>query len=242
MAPVAVKPVSFQAAVLALRAPHQAPVAETVERLFDVVAGSLLLVLAVVAGVSAAMADQAARQALRLIGDQSFIGPEVIVLGVQEFGPLLVALVLAARVGAGFAAELSTLAVEGTLQADALFGLDPVRRRLLPMAVACVVGCVVLGALAMVVWEMAGMAALWLRFSVNPFTFFHPEAVAPAMLLQHLAKTTLFGLCVWAAAVHAALHAPTHGDVGRATTAAVVSGTVAVLLVNLIVDVGWFLL
>jgi len=100
-----------------LRDLRSVPSRAVLRRLDDVVWGSLWLVLAAAACVGAAMADQAGRQALRLLGDQSFIGVEYPVLGVQEFCPLVVALVLAQRVGAGFAAEIASLVVDGTMDA-----------------------------------------------------------------------------------------------------------------------------
>lgn len=210
-------------------------------RLDDVVWGSLLLVLAAAGCVGAAMADQAARQAMRLLGDHSFIGLEYPVLGVQEFGPLVVAIVLAQRVGAGFAAEIASLVVDGTFDALRLFRARPFAGRVAPMAIALPVGSVLLGAVAIVSWEGAGIGAMFLRFQTNPFTFFHPEAVSTAMLGELVSKCALFGAGVWIGSTVAALHAADHRDVGRATTDAVVLSTLLCLLVNVVVDVAWFL-
>ncbi|MBM4280827.1 MAG: ABC transporter permease [Deltaproteobacteria bacterium] len=215
------------------------PMRAVVRRLDEVVWGSLVLVVAAAGCVGAAMADQAGRQAMRLIGDQSFIGLEYPVLGVQEFCPLVTALVLAQRVGAGFAAELASLVVDGTLDALRLFHARPTARRIAPMALALPPGSVVLGVIAVVVWELAGIVAMFARSQVNPFTFFHPEAVSKPMLVELVGKCALFGACVFVGATTAALRARNHGDVGRATTDAVVVGTLLCLLVNVVVDVAW---
>jgi phospholipid/cholesterol/gamma-HCH transport system permease protein len=215
------------------------PSAAVLRRLDDVVGGSLGLVVAASACVGAAMADQAGRQAMRLLGDQSFIGLEYPVLGVQEFGPLVVAIVLAARVGAGFAAEVASLAVDGTLDALTLFRLQPLARRVWPMAIALPLGSVLLGVVAALAWEAAGIVGMYLRFQTNPFTFFHPEAVQPAMLGELVAKCAVFGAGVYVGASRAALLARVHGDVGRATTDAVVHGTLICLFQNVVIDVAW---
>jgi phospholipid/cholesterol/gamma-HCH transport system permease protein len=215
------------------------PARAVLRRLDDVVWGSLLLVVAAAACVGAAMADQAGRQAMRLIGDQSFIGLEYPVLGVQEFCPVVVAIILAQRTGAGFAAEVASLVVEGTFDALRLFRTHPVERRLVPMALALPVGSVVLGVVAVVAWESAGVLAMLVRFQTNPFTFFHPEAVLPSMLVELVGKCLLFGVGVFLGATMCALRAKRHGDVGRATTDAVVVGTLVCLLVNVLIDIAW---
>ncbi len=210
-------------------------------RLDEVLPGSLLLVTVTVAAVGVALGDQAARQAMRLLGDQSFIGPEYIVLGVEEFGPLIVALTLAQRVGAGFAAEVATLQSEDTLDALSLFGLDPARSVLAPMGAALVAGAVGLGLLGFVSWEIAGVITLWGRSGVNPFTFFHPEAVTLAGLGLLVAKCAVNGALVFVMAVRTALRARGGAEaVGRAATNAVVGGVVACLIASVLFDVAWF--
>jgi phospholipid/cholesterol/gamma-HCH transport system permease protein len=228
-----------RAALLAL-SPWRLPLRALLARLDEVVPGSLFLVLVAMAALGVALADQAARQALRLLGDQSFIGPEYIVLGVEEFGPLIVALTLAQRVGAGFAAEVATLKSEDTLDALSLYDADPAKTVLAPMGAALVAGGVILGLVGFISWELAGMAALFFRSSVNPFTFFHPEAIVLSGVMLMLLKCALFGALVYVAAISRALRAgPGAAEVGRASTSAVVTGVVACFSASLVLDVIW---
>lgn len=222
--------------------PWHAPLDRVVDRLNDVLWGSLFIVGVTVSCVGAAMCDQAAAQAMRLLGDQSFIGPEYIVLGFEEFGPLIVAVTLAARVGAGFAAEVATLQSEETLDALELYGAAPERTRLAPMGIACAVGGACLGVLSAVLWEMAGIVTIWIRHGVNPYTFFHPEAVALHSVVLCLVKNSVMGALVFVASLFAGLKARGGAEeVGEATTRAVVLGLVLVLGANLAIDVVWFL-
>lgn len=230
------------AATRAALTPWRLPMAALAQRFDEVVPRSIPLVLVTVAAVGCALADQAARQALRLLGDQSFIGPEYLVLGVEEFGPLVVALTLSQRVGAGFAAEVATLQSEDTLDAMALFGERPALRVLAPMAVALVVGAVALGLFGLVAWELAGMATLLLRSGVSPFTFFHPEAIRGDGVALLLVKCAASGAIVFAAATHAGLSARGGAlAVGRAATQAVVNGVLGCLLCSVAFDMAWFL-
>ncbi len=220
---------------------RRVPAVEVLRRFDDVVWGSLLLVLTASSLVGASMADQAGRQAMRLLGDQSFIGLEYPVLGVQEFCPVMTAMVLAQRVGAGFSAELASLHADGTWDAQRLFRTHPFERRVLPMAVALPLGAMVLGVLAVLVWEAGGVVVMLARSGINPFTFVHLEVITRPLVGVLLGKCFLFGLCIFAGAVSAAWSTREHGDVGRATTDAVVRGTLFCLLVNLVIDVGWYL-
>lgn len=217
------------------------PRIEVLRRLDDVVWGSLLLIIAAASTVGAAMADQAGRQAMRLLGDQSFIGLEYPVLGVQEFCPIVTAIVLAQRVGAGFSAELASLHADGTWDAQRLFRTHPFERRVLPMALALPLGAMILAVIAVLVWEVGGVVVMLARSGINPFTFVHPEVITRPLVGLLLCKCFLFGLCIFGGAVSAAWSTREHGDVGRATTDAVVRGTLLCLLVNLILDVAWFL-
>lgn len=232
---------SLSDATRAALIPWRLPWRAFVQRLDEVVPRSLPLVVVTVAAVGVALADQAARQALRLLGDQSFIGPEFLVLGVEEFGPLVVALTLSQRVGAGFAAEVATLQSEDTLDAMALFGERPAERVLAPMAAALVVGAVALGLLGLVAWELAGMATLLLRSGISPFTFFHPEAIRGDGVALLVLKCAAAGAIVFATATHAGLAARGGAlAVGRAATRAVVGGVLGCLLCSAALDMIWF--
>ena len=222
--------------------PWRLPLGAVLQRFDEVVPRSAPLVVVTVAAVGCALADQAARQALRLLGDQSFIGPEYIVLGVEEFGPLVVALTLSLRVGAGFAAEVATLQSESTLDAMALFGEEPARRVLAPMGFALLLGAVALGLLGFVAWELAGMVTLMLRSGVSPFTFFHPEAVRGAGVVLMVVKCAAAGAIVFATATRAGLGARGGAvAVGDAATKAVVSAVLGCLLMSAALDMLYFL-
>lgn len=221
--------------------PWRIPVVALLRRLDEVLWGSFAVVMITVGAVGAAMCDQAAAQALRLLGDQSFIGPEYIVLGFEEFGPLVVALTLATRVGAGFAAEVASAQGDETLDALSLYGHAPETVRLAPMGIACTFGGACLGILAAAVWECTGILVMWLQYGINPHTFFHPDAVATHSIVLCLLKNASMGALVFVAALFAGLRAKSGSEaVGHATTQAVVWGLIAVLAANFVIDVLWF--
>jgi ABC-type transporter Mla maintaining outer membrane lipid asymmetry permease subunit MlaE len=215
-------------------------VSSLLRRLDEVVVGSLLLVLVSVAGIGAAMADQAGRQALRLLGDQSFIGREYPVLGVQEFCPLVVALVLSLRVGAGFTAEIATLRRDATFDVWRVAGVSPWRARVLPMIVSLPLGTLALTLCGCLAWELAGVVVMWARSGVNPFTFVHLEVISAPLVGLLVGKSLIFGGCVALGAVAAAMSPAAPGELGATVTRGVVWGTVLTLGANLLFDIGWY--
>lgn len=217
------------------------PLLPLLRRLDEVIVGSLVLVLVAVSGIGAAMADQAGRQAMRLLGDQSFVGVEYPVLGLQEFCPLVVALVLSLRIGAGFTAELATLRRDDTFDALVVAGAHPWRTRILPMALALPPGTLALTVVALVAWETAGVLVMLGRSGINPFTFIHPEVVTSSLLALLVAKSLVFGVCVGAGAIIAAMAPIRPGEPGVTVTRGVVLGTLFTLGANLVFDVGWYL-
>ena len=230
---------TFRALVTVRRVPGHV----VVERLDVVLSGSLPMIVATIACVGAAMCDQAAAQAIRLIGDQHFVGPEYLKLGFEELGPLMVALTLAARVGAGFAAEIATLASEDTLDAKALYGADPAAQILAPMGIALVIGATGIGLLSTVIWEVAGIATAALRYGVNPLTFFSLEAITLRSVVLCVVKNASFGALIFAGALWAGLQAKRGAEaVGDATTRAVVIGVALSLVADLLIDIVAFLL
>ena len=111
------------------------------------------------------------------------------------------------------------------------------------MGLALVVGATCMGLLSTVTWELSGMATSLLRFSVNPLTVFHPEALTLRSLLLCVTKNASFGAVIFAAALMCGLASKQGAaGVGDATTRAVVAGVVLSLLMNLIVDATAFTL
>jgi phospholipid/cholesterol/gamma-HCH transport system permease protein len=219
---------------------RQVPRDRTLQATLDGLWGSTLLVCAAVGLVGAALCYQAGWQARRVLGDQGFIGPEYLKLMVVEFGPLMVGTMLAARGGAGLAARLATRKATLQLETLLLVGDDPVRVLALPEVLAAVVTATVLAPLALLAGEAAGVLTMYLAFSVEPATFLAWETLRVADLWFSLTKTALFGLVVSLAACRAGLRAtPDAAGVGQAATRGVVDGSLAVLLLDAVLDAAW---
>lgn len=213
------------------------PWAMALRSTWDNAVGSLVLVCAAVGFVGAAMCWQAAWQARRIMGDQSFIGPEFLVIMTQEFTPLMVGVMLAARSGGGLAASLGTRRFTQQLDALVLMGDDPVRLLVAPHVLGGFLAAAILAAPALVVGELAGALTMYVTYAVEPRTFIAFGALRAGDLVFSLVKSAAFGAAVMLLGARAGLHAqPSAEGVGMAATRGVVEGATAVLILDAVLD------
>jgi phospholipid/cholesterol/gamma-HCH transport system permease protein len=163
----------------------------------------------------------------------------VVAAGVlTELGPVLTAIVLIGRLGASIAAELGTMKV--TEQIDALYaiGRDPVTLLIVPRVVggALVVPPLVIMADAMGLFAgwAAGMMTLD-GLTTSEFLFGARFYFRPWVLFFSVIKAGVFGVTITFLACFIGLEGRGGAEgVGRTTTAAVVTTTVAVMVLDLI--------
>jgi phospholipid/cholesterol/gamma-HCH transport system permease protein len=155
-----------------------------------------------------------------------------------ELGPVLTAIVLIGRLGASIAAELGTMKV--TEQIDALYsiGRDPVTLLIVPRVVggALVVPSLVI--LANATGIFAGWAAGVLTvegLTSADFLFGVRFYFRPWVLVFSVIKAAVFGVAITFLACFIGLEGRGGAEgVGKTTTAAVVTTTVAVMVLDLI--------
>lgn len=205
--------------------------------------GSLPFVMVVLAFVGAILVYQAGLQALRVVPDTSTIGASYLEILTRDLAATLTALMLATRVGAGIAAELGGMKVTDQLDALRLSNADPVVTLVAPRIVASLVYTPLLtivgGATAIGSGVLTG---LW-AFEINPVTFLDPRFIDPLDIGMGLTKSVAFGLAVPLFSAHAGLH--TKGGskgVGDATTRAVVSSSLAVIILGFVIGAAFEIL
>jgi phospholipid/cholesterol/gamma-HCH transport system permease protein len=167
--------------------------------------------------------------------------PAVTVIGiVRELGPVLGGLMVAGRVASAMAAELGTMRV--TEQIDALTTLrtDPMRYLVLPRVLAAVLVMPFLVIVSNVLGVMGGWLLATTRLGFNSAAYLNTTAqfLKADDVISSMVKAAVFGFFI-------ALMGCFHGynssggaaGVGRATTNAVVSAFILILLSNLIITV-----
>jgi phospholipid/cholesterol/gamma-HCH transport system permease protein len=198
--------------------------------------GSMVFILVVLAFVGAILVYQAGVQALRVVPDTSTIGASYLEVLTRDLASTLTALMLATRVGAGIAAEIGGMKVTDQLDALRLSNADPVVTLVAPRIVASLFYTPILTMLGGATAVVSGLGTGFLAFEINPTTFLDPRFIDTLDITMGLTKSFAFGLAVPLFSAHAGLR--TQGGsqgVGDATTKAVVSSSLAVIILGFVI-------
>ena len=203
--------------------------AETTEQMAVLGFDSLPIVVITMLAVGMVVSLNTARQ-MAGIGLSQFAGGAVAITVAREAGPVLAAVVVAARVGSAIAAELGSMKV--TEQVDALRALavSPVEYLVVPRLVAAVVKLPVLVVLADASGGL-GAYLVGMTQGITPEEFLYSvqRFLTASDLLGGLAKSAVFGCIIGLVACHVGLRARGGAEgVGRATTSAVVISIVLI--------------
>lgn len=179
------------------------------------------------------------------LGVKYYIGSVVGKSLVRELGPVLVALIVGGRVGAGITAELGTMKV--TEQVDALrsMGADPVRKLVVPKLAACLLMFPVLTVIGDLLGILGGLVIAVFQLHLTPR--FYLNDVLSSLTLQDVAsgvgKSFFFGFFIAVVGCYNGLHAEGGADgVGRATTNTVVLASILVLVADFFLTKLFYLL
>lgn len=177
-------------------------------------------------------------QAKRVVGDLSPVGPAFAQLVAREFGPTIVALMVAARYGAGVGAELGAMKISEQIDALRLMGASPTAYIVAPRLWAGLIAMVPLAVLGSVVAHAFGGLAAHHLFGLSWSTYLGTGLISGADVTVGVCKALAYGICVPWLACHAGLGA-TGGapGVGRAATRAVIGSSIAILAADLYVGV-----
>ena len=166
-------------------------------------------------------------------GAKNYVG-NVVSLGlVRELGPVLSALMLCGRVGAGVAAEIASMVATEQVDAIRALGANPIRKLVTPRIVAAVIVLPLLVVIADVVGIYGGLLVAVYELDITPHRFYRGilYTIVIKDMLDGLIKAAVFGFLLVSIACYKGLttQGGTEG-VGRTTTAAVVISSVVVFI------------
>lgn len=182
------------------------------------------MVLAVQGGVS-----------LERFGARSLLGNAITATLLRELGPSLTALLVAGRVGSGFASELATMAITDQVEALRAMGFDPRQILVLPRLLAITLMTPILALYFSLCGLLGGllMAVTTLNFT-SPFYF---QSIAESMQFADLwggmLKGAVFGFLIGSLSLSIGLRTRGGSEaVGISTKEAVVVSSVVVLVAD----------
>lgn len=175
--------------------------------------------------------------AMQNFGAKQFIGLLVGLSMARELGPVMVAILLAGRVGSAIAAELASMKVYQEVDALRTMNIPPERMLVLPRLAAALVMVPVLAIIANLVgWFGGAIVAKYVSFiSIDPPAYF--AAMRQRMefddVLNGLIKAEVFGFVVVLVCCNIGLN--TRGgprEIGAAVTRAVVTSLILILVLD----------
>jgi len=204
------------------------------QQILEVGFRSQLVVIVTGAFTGAVFAAQTYFQFHKLSMDTA-VGAVVAVSMFRELGPVLTGLMVAGRVGAAMSAEIGTMKVTEQLDALRSMGVHPVDYLVVPRMIAMVVSMPLLVAECVGIGIMAGqfVAVKMMGVSEVYYVNYMQKFTALRDLEMALTKGGVFGILIVFVACNEGLKAQEGAvGVGRATTEAVVKGSLAILIVN----------
>jgi len=151
----------------------------------------------------------------------------------REMGPVLTALMIGGRVGAGITAELGSMQVTEQIDAMRSLGINPVQKLVLPRLVALMIMLPLLTVLADFVGVMGGLfiSAMELDISADFYLNSIIQFIKFQDLFSGLGKTFFFAFFIGIIACYNGLQVTGGADgVGQATTQTVVTTSITTLV------------
>lgn len=170
---------------------------------------------------------------LAAYGGQAFVGDIVALSVVRELGPVLTALMVAGRVGAGVTAELGSMAVTEQVDAMRALAANPVKKLVVPRVGALVVVLPMLTALAITVALFGGLLMAMLEIGQSRLYFMNHvlSSLTVPDIVSGVGKTVFFAFFIGIIACYNGLRASGGADgVGKATTSTVVMSSISVIV------------
>ncbi|HVR07441.1 MAG TPA: ABC transporter permease [Thermoanaerobaculia bacterium] len=167
------------------------------------------------------------------LGVKYYIGSVVAKSLVRELGPVLTALIVGGRIGAGMTAEIGSMRVTEQIDAMRSMAVDPVKKLVAPklgavlvmLPALTVIGCGlgILGGLLVAVFQLNVQASVYLNNIVQYLTL--------ADIVSGVGKSFVFAFIITIIGCYNGLHTTGGADgVGRATTDTVVTLAITVMI------------
>jgi len=218
----------------AFRPPFE--VGETLRQLHEIGWRSVPLVAAAGLAIGVVLSMHT-RDSLERFGAESRIPAGLALALVRETGPLLAALLVAGRVGAGIGAELGAMNVTEQIDALEAGAVDSFKYLAVTRIVACVIALPLLTAIVDFSGMFGGFLAEHAVSGIDFGLYFHRsfELMAFDDFVPATLKTAVFGLVIGTVASYLGFttREGTAG-VGRASTRSVVLASISIILINVI--------
>jgi len=202
-----------------------------------------LLVVAMTALFSGAVLALQTYTGFSRFSAESSIAIVVVLSITRELGPVLAGLMVASRVGASIAAEIGTMRV--TEQIDALYTLstDPIRYLITPRVLSAVIMLPCLVFIGDIIGVMGGYLVSVYRLEFNAADYISNsfDYLQTIDVISGLVKAAVFGFVIATVSCYNGYYSGKGAKgVGDATTTAVVTSAILILIFNYLITALFF--
>jgi phospholipid/cholesterol/gamma-HCH transport system permease protein len=166
---------------------------------------------------------------------ESAIATVVVLSVTRELGPVIAGLMVAGRVGAAMAAEIGTMRVTDQIDALTTLSVNPLRYLVLPRLIAGLVTLPLLVFVADIIGVFGGYLVAIYKFGFNPQAYLArtQQYLEASDVVSGLIKAAVFGFIVALMGCYHGYHSRGGAQgVGQATTYAVVSASILILVLD----------
>ncbi len=203
-----------------------------IEQLYNVMYKSMPLVVVMAASVGMVMSLQYGI-GLEYFGGKPYVPKLVSLSLLRELSPVFTGLMLAARVGAGYASEIGSMVVTQQVDAYKALATSPMRIIIVPRVLACLIAVPLLTALATFVGLVGALVVGWTDLGLDPI-FFWQRATSTVSLTDYFSgflKTFFFAFFISIPSCYFGLNVKGGTkSVGVATTQAVVVSSILIMV------------
>ena len=171
---------------------------------------------------------------LRLFGAEIYVANLVTIGMVREMGVLMTAVVMAGRTGAAYAAQLGTMQANEEVDAITTLGISPIEFLVLPRMFALICMMPLLCIYSNAVGLIGGaVVASGMDITLNQYIAQSRDAIDMTDVMTGLFKSLVFGVLIAIAGCKAGIQSGRNSAaVGKATTKAVVTATVYLVVAD----------
>jgi phospholipid/cholesterol/gamma-HCH transport system permease protein len=173
----------------------------------------------------------------------STVASIVVISMTRELGPVLASLMVAGRVGAAMAAEIGTMRVTEQIDALTTLSTNPFKYLVAPRIISGVITLPLLVLVANIIGVFGGYLVGTYQLGYNPASFIHAVWAAAKYddVLSGLVKAAVFGLVVTTLGCYHGYNSKGGAQgVGQATTNAVVSASILILILDYAITALFF--
>jgi phospholipid/cholesterol/gamma-HCH transport system permease protein len=208
-----------------------------VHQMYEIGNKSLFFICVVMGFFGCIVVFQTGIQAKRVVPDLTMLGAMYLELLVRDLAASIASLMLATRVGAGIAAEIGSMVVTEQVDALRMCAADPIDFLVKPRMLASIIMSTAVIIFGGAVAAGSGALTALSFFDVPPRTFFNLSLVDTGDVIVGLTKCVAYGTAIPVVSSYCGLS--TFGGsegVGWATTRAVVSSSLATIVLNFFIS------